>query len=573
MPLKNRSHPKRPAAIAALVMLLTGIVFLSDRASAASLTFTAAEDTFANSSSPSKTHGSLAYMALAGSDKRPYVKFNVTGIPAGATVTATLRLWAEAASTATVTVRQVPTAWTEATLTWRNQPALGTSVASRKGLTSGTYNDFNVSSLVTADGTYAMALTKSTSAQLNLTSKESTANRPPQLVVSYPDTTTTTESTSTSTPSTTESTSTSTPSTTESTSTSTPSTTSSATTTSTTSSTTTTTTAPPVNPYPLVETVSFPGSGDIADDSAIWVDRSDPSRSVVIADNKASTGGGVGVFDMTGQLLQFRADGMIGNIDLRENFPLAGGSAVLVAGNNRSNNTLSLWTLDTATRTLAPVNARSIPTSTGSSNYGVCMYHSKATNKYYAFVTPNGSGYVQQFELFDNGAGLVDATPVRTFPISSITESCVADDDLAHLYVSQEAVALWKYSAEPSGGDARTAVATVGDGNVVADLEGVAIAYGPEGTGYLFVSSQGSSRFAMYDRAGANGFVKTFSVVANGTIDAVTGTDGLDVTSRSAGPGFESGMLVVHDESNTGGTTSNLKYVPLGQIVQMSPAA
>jgi hypothetical protein len=32
-------------------------------------------------------------------------------------------------------------------------------------------------------------------------------------------------------------------------------------------------------------------------------------------------------------------------------------------------------------------------------------------------------------------------------------------------------------------------------------------------------------------------------------------------------------MLVVHDESNSGGTTSNLKHVPLGQMVTLSPSA
>ena len=29
------------------------------------------------------------------------------------------------------------------------------------------------------------------------------------------------------------------------------------------------------------------------------------------------------------------------------------------------------------------------------------------------------------------------------------------------------------------------------------------------------------------------------------------------------GPGFPRGALVVHDGSNTGGATSNLKYIPL----------
>ncbi|HEU4667285.1 MAG TPA: phytase, partial [Arthrobacter sp.] len=53
---------------------------------------------------------------------------------------------------------------------------------------------------------------------------------------------------------------------------------------------------------PVVEAVGFSGSGDISDDSAIWVDQANPANSVVIADNKAASGGGVGVFGMDGKL-------------------------------------------------------------------------------------------------------------------------------------------------------------------------------------------------------------------------------------------------------------------------------
>lgn len=56
------------------------------------------------------------------------------------------------------------------------------------------------------------------------------------------------------------------------------------------------------------------------------------------------------------------------------------------------------------------------------------------------------------------------------------------------------------------------------------------------------------------------------AAASNGTIDYVTGTDGVDVTTSNAGPRFEQGLLIVHDEANPGGTTSNLKYVPLGAV-------
>lgn len=317
---------------------------------------------------------------------------------------------------------------------------------------------------------------------------------------------------------------------------------------------------------PALETEEFSGSGDISDDSAIWVDPAAPANSVVIADDKANSGGGIGVFDMNGKLLQFRPDGKIGNVDLRSGFPLSGKSTVLVGANNRSDNTLALWTLDTTTRTLSPVAARSI--ATFAPNYGFCSYHSKGSGKFYAFVTPNGPGSVQQFELSDNGAGKVDATLVRTLPIDSISESCVADDELGHLYLGQEDVGIWKYGAEPDAGADRSSVDTVGAGHLEADIEGMSIAYGADGAGYLFVSSQGNSTIAIYDRSGNNTFRKSFSVGAGGAVDAATGTDGLDVTTNNAGPGFEQGLLVVHDESNSGGNASNLKYVPLSSVLK-----
>lgn len=318
----------------------------------------------------------------------------------------------------------------------------------------------------------------------------------------------------------------------------------------------------PNPPLPTVETVSYSGmSGDISDDSAIYANPTDPSKSVVVADNKASSGGGIAVFDMQGKMLQFRKDGKIGNVDLRSNVMLGGQSTVLVGANNRTNNTLSFWKLDPSTGQLSsPVMARTLSTSTGSPNYGFCMYKSAQTGKLYAFVTPDGAGSIEQYEIKDSG-GKVDVTKVRTISISSITEACVADDDLGYVYFAQEDVALWRYGAEPGDGSTRTAVDHVG-GHVVADIEGMSLAYGPDNTGYLVVSSQGNSTFAVYDRK-TNAFMRNFTVGSNGSIDGCSSTDGLDITTSSLGPGFTKGALVVHDASNSGGSTSNLKYVPL----------
>jgi hypothetical protein len=148
----------------------------------------------------------------------------------------------------------------------------------------------------------------------------------------------------------------------------------------------------------------------------------------------------------------------------------------------------------------------------------------------------------------------------------------VADDDLGYLYVAEEDRGIWRYGAEPGAGTSRAAVATVGDGHLKADVEGLALARRADGTGHLIASSQGDSTYALYDRR-TGGFVKSFAISANGIVDGASETDGIDVTTSPLGTAFPAGLLVVHDANNGGGATSNYKYVDLAQIMEpLTPA-
>ena len=165
----------------------------AEAAQAASTTITASEDTYTSLGTAGTTHGSSGSLTVNGppGERRAYVKFTVTGIPADSTgVTAVLRLWVSQSSSATFTAWAVPSTWTESTLTWNNQPALGASVASVTTVTAGQYRELNVSSHVTGNGTFALALTGSSTSQARFTSTESTAGPPPELAVTWtpPDT-------------------------------------------------------------------------------------------------------------------------------------------------------------------------------------------------------------------------------------------------------------------------------------------------------------------------------------------------------------------------------------------------
>ena len=321
--------------------------------------------------------------------------------------------------------------------------------------------------------------------------------------------------------------------------------------------------SPVENIYAAVETQPVISAGDAADDPAIWVNPEDASKSTIIGTNKQA---GIAVYDLGGKELQFVKAGQINNVDIRSNFKLGGEKVALVAGGNRVNNTIVTYKVNPQTRMLEDVAAQPLKTIPV---YGACLYQSPKTNKTYFFATSK-MGDVEQLELFDNGSGKIDAKRVRTFKVGGVVEGCVADDELGHFYVSEEAVGLWKYNAEPEGGTTRTQVDKVG-GNLAADVEGVTIAYGPNGKGYVIVSSQGNHTFVVYEREGDNSYVKTFRVAPGEGVDGAEETDGIDVFAGSLGPQFPHGLFVAQDGYNDKGN-QNFKLVPLDKVLPESKA-
>jgi myo-inositol-hexaphosphate 3-phosphohydrolase len=94
---------------------------------------------------------------------------------------------------------------------------------------------------------------------------------------------------------------------------------------------------------PVVETELMPSYGDAADDPAIWVHPEDPSESLVIGTDKQS---GLYVYDLEGRLLQSLPDGQINNVDVRYGFPLGGTDVAIVAGSNRSDDSINVYRVD-----------------------------------------------------------------------------------------------------------------------------------------------------------------------------------------------------------------------------------
>lgn len=309
-----------------------------------------------------------------------------------------------------------------------------------------------------------------------------------------------------------------------------------------------------------VESEPVPHAGDAADDPAIWVHPTEPGQSTIIVTDKL---GGLAVYDLAGKQLQYLPDGRLNNVDLRDHFPLGGKLVTLVTASNRSDNTIAVYRVDPATRLLERVAARTLVTYPA---YGACMYRSAVTSTYYYIVTSH-DGTAEQWRLFDNGQGKVDAAKVRTLKLATQTEGCVADDQLGRLYIAEEDTGIWKFGADPDSGTDHTLIAPTGRaGHLTAEVEGLAIAYGSGDTGYLMASSQGNSTFAVYHRDGDNAYIGSFSIVDGFGIDGVSDTDGIDVTTANLGDAFPQGVFVAQDGTN-GSRNQNVKLVPLQAII------
>ena len=302
---------------------------------------------------------------------------------------------------------------------------------------------------------------------------------------------------------------------------------------------------------PSVSTDPVPHGGDAADDPAVWVDPSDPARSLVLGTDKK---GGLAVYDLGGREVQYLAGGRPNNVDVREGFALGGRSVSLVAAGDRSDDTIALWTVDPRTRRLREVPGN--PIELGIAVYGSCLYRSPATGRI-SFIATSEEGEVEQWELSGED-GRVGARRVRSFRLGSQTEGCVADDEAGALYLDEEAVGIWRYGAEPGDGDARTRVDVARrDRPLVPDVEGITIA-----GDHLVVSSQGDDSFAVYERKGDNAYVGSFRV------DGVQSTDGVDATTVPLGSGFPDGVLVVQDGDN-GDEHQDFELVPWGAVADL----
>jgi hypothetical protein len=110
-----------------------------------------------------------------------YLRFIVSGL-SGNVQSAILRIYANSANTTGFSVHSVAdNTWTESGITYTNSPAVGSVIKSSASFNSGTWVAVDVSSYITAAGTYNLEIETTNTTNTSLASRE--AANAPQLVV------------------------------------------------------------------------------------------------------------------------------------------------------------------------------------------------------------------------------------------------------------------------------------------------------------------------------------------------------------------------------------------------------
>jgi len=157
-------------------------------ASGPMMTFTPADDTYIKFDSPGTNFGSASSLQVDNSPiKHMLLKFVVSGVGAQTVTTAKLRLYVldSSGSGGDFHLLADPNAvWSEGTVTWSNAPAADPAVvASLGGVTTGTWVEVDLTSVITGDATFSLRVTSPSTNGADYSSTEGTAGFAPQLLV------------------------------------------------------------------------------------------------------------------------------------------------------------------------------------------------------------------------------------------------------------------------------------------------------------------------------------------------------------------------------------------------------
>jgi 3-phytase len=309
---------------------------------------------------------------------------------------------------------------------------------------------------------------------------------------------------------------------------------------------------------------------DAADDPAFWFNSSAPKNSLIIGSNKRE---GIEVYKLSGERIAYYPTGRINNVDVAQKVALGVQGALIdiAAGSNRTYNRIDIWSIDSTGKKFDLISDTTMRAKL-QEVYGFCLYR-ESEKDVYAIV--NGkSGKVEQYKLWRSELG-VGFELVGEFAAPSQTEGSVIDTIANKFYLGVEELGILIYDIVDGQMKEGKLIPLSGEDNedLMFDIEGLCIHYASKTERYLFASSQGNNRYAVFDISKEPEYLDYFTIEAQNGIDGTSETDGIDIFSGNLGSDYPKGIFMVQDGYNTnieGDTlTQNFKMVSVEEIMNV----
>lgn len=294
------------------------------------------------------------------------------------------------------------------------------------------------------------------------------------------------------------------------------------------------------------------------DDPAVWVNPSDPAKSLIIGTDKDADGA-LYVFDLKGKAI----DSLIvrniqrpNNVDVGYGLNLGERTVDFAVTGERMTSKLRFYSLPD----MKEINVGGIEIYQGETGpeyrdlMGVAIFQDPSTGKNYVIAGrkngPTDGTYLWQYEILaENGEIKLDL--VRKFGAFSgrkEIEAIAVDNELGYIYYSDEGVGVRKYYADPAKGNEELAL--FAQEGFSEDHEGISIYQLNEKSGYILVSDQGANLFHVYPREGSASNPHEHKLITKIPTSTVS-SDGSETISSSLGPDFQHGLFVAMSDDKT----------------------
>lgn len=269
--------------------------------------------------------------------------------------------------------------------------------------------------------------------------------------------------------------------------------------------------------------------------------------------------GGIEVYGLDGARLSSIEAGDVAGLDARYGVSVAGAPTTVIGAIDSNGSRLRFFAFDPATGRATDITAGEI--RAGMATESICLYRSPLDKMLFAFAL-GSSGEIEQWAVFDNGAGRLQGRLVRRLHVASEASYCTVDDASGALYVAEQAIGVWRFDADPEAETIPTLIDATRLGRIKEEVGGVATYDGGSGARYLIVSNASANQFHVYDREADEVWRGAFS------LPGVENAGGLFATSAAGG------LFVAMDDENEGGTNYKLvRFADLATALKLSAGA